>query len=107
MMRERLDLPFLLLVAIASAHLAVARDLQDLDLTVHASDIEPSVSIKTYENRTVEEYRVNNHLYKIKITPAVGAPYYLVDEDGSGDMAWHRGQPDYQQNVPQWTLASW
>jgi hypothetical protein len=106
-MTKHVHLPFLLLAAVAVADLALARDLSDLDLTVHDSDIQPSVTVKSYENRTVEEYRVNNNLYKIKITPTVGAPYYLVDEDGSGDMAWHRGDPDHGQNVPQWTLMSW
>jgi hypothetical protein len=106
-MRKKLHLPSLLLAAVALADLSDARDLKDLDLTVHDSDIQPSVTVKSFQNRTVEEYRVNNNLYKIKITPAVGAPYYLVDEDGSGDMAWHRGQPDSQQNIPQWTLMSW
>ena len=55
----------------------------------------------------VEEYRVNNNLYMIKVTPSVGAPYYLVDEDGSGDMAWNRGASQFEENVPQWALFSW
>ena len=58
-------------------------------------------------NRTVEEYSVNNNTYMVKITPTAGAPYYLVDEDGSGEMAWKRGAPDVENTVPQWTLLSW
>jgi hypothetical protein len=78
-----------------------------LDLSVHPEDITPAVTVREHENRTVEEYRVNNRLYMLKVIPAIGAPYYLVDEDGSGDMAWHRGTSRVEQSVPQWTLMSW
>jgi hypothetical protein len=97
----------LLFAMLAAGHPAVGRDLSSLDLSVHESDIEPSVTLREHENRVVEEYRVNNQLYMIKITPTVGAPYYLVDEDGSGDMAWNRGGRDFEKTVPQWTLLSW
>jgi hypothetical protein len=86
---------------------AVGRDLADLDLSVRPSDVEPAVTVREHENRVVQEYRVNNNLYMMKITPTVGAPYYLVDEDGSGDMAWHRSTDQIEDNVPQWTLMSW
>ena len=94
---------FALCGAMTSAQTSVA----DLDLRVTDADIAPSVNIKEFDNRTVEEYSVNNNTYMVKITPTVGAPYYLVDEDGSGEMAWRRGAPDVDNNVPQWTLLSW
>lgn len=81
--------------------------LQDLDLRVTAADIEPAVTIREYENRTVEEYSVNNNTYMVKVTPAAGAPYYLVDQDGSGEMEWRRNTPGMDMQVPQWTLFSW
>jgi len=62
---------------------AEQRRVADLDLSVQESDITPSVTLREHENRAVEEYRVNNNLYMVKITPAAGAPYYLVDDDGS------------------------
>jgi hypothetical protein len=98
-------LPSALLMAAGAAGQQPA--LTDLDLRVTAADIEPSVTIKEYDNRTVEEYSVNNNTYMVKITPTVGAPYYLVDEDGSGDMAWRRPSPAMDTQVPQWTLLSW
>ena len=79
----------------------------DFDLGVTDADLEPSVTLREREGATVQEYRVNNRLYQVKITPTVGAPYYLVDEDGSGDMAWHRGASQVETNIPQWTLLSW
>ena len=87
--------------------LAGARDLADLDLGVTQADYSPAITIEEHENRIVQEFRVNNNLYMVKITPSVGAPYYLVDEDGSGDMAWHRGAGQFETQVPQWTLATW
>jgi hypothetical protein len=79
----------------------------DLDLRVTDADLEPTVTLTEREAATVQEYRVNNRLYQIKITPRVGAPYYLVDEDGSGDMAWQRGGSQFENNIPQWALLSW
>ncbi len=89
--------------ALRNAQTSVA----DLDLRVTSADIAPSVNIKEFDNRTVEEYSVNNNTYMVKITPTAGAPYYLVDDDGSGEMAWKRGAPDIENTVPQWTLLSW
>ena len=87
----------------ANAQTSVA----DLDLRVTSADIAPSVKIQEFDNRTVEEYSVNNNTSMVKITPTAGAPYYLVDDDGSGEMAWKRGAPDIENTVPQWTLLSW
>ncbi|MBK1703138.1 DUF2782 domain-containing protein [Halochromatium glycolicum] len=81
--------------------------LSELDLRVTEADIAPQVRVRDYANRTVEEYSVNNNVYMIKITPTAGAPYYLVDSDGSGDMEWNRGQPGRDMEVPQWALFSW
>ncbi len=81
--------------------------LSDLDLRVTEADIAPQVRVRDYENRTVEQFSVNNNVYMVRITPAVGAPYYLVDSDGSGDMEWNRGRPGLDMQVPQWALISW
>jgi hypothetical protein len=98
-------LPILVLPGADAA--AQGSSLQGLDLRVTQADIEPSVTIKEYENRTVEEYSVNNNTYMVKITPNAGAPYYLVDQDGSGEMEWRRNTPGMDTQVPQWTLFSW
>ena len=99
--------PTLLAAVLAAPVAGFAADVAGLDLSLRDSDIEPSVTLREHENRSVQEYRVNNQLYMVKITPLVGAPYYLVDEDGSGEMAWHRGGSGIEQKVPQWTLTSW
>lgn len=77
------------------------------DLITSLDEFEPSIKIESYENRTTEEYSVNNNVYMIKITPTVGAPYYLVDPDGTGDMEWKRETDDKYMAPPRWTLHSW
>jgi hypothetical protein len=81
--------------------------LSSLDLRVGEADLAPSITLKEADNRSVQEYRVNNSLYMVKITPRVGASYYLVDQDGSGDMTLSRYTPEIETQVPQWVLHSW
>jgi hypothetical protein len=100
-------LPYLALALLVGLGPASGLRGADLDLGVTDADLEPSITLREREGATVQEYRVNNRLYQVKITPSVGAPYYLVDEDGSGDMAWHRGASELETNIPQWALLSW
>ena len=55
---------------------------------------------------TVEEYRVGGKLYMLKVTPATGASYYLVDEKGDGKMT---RQDSFDSGVrpPMWVIHSW
>ncbi|CAB1276869.1 DUF2782 domain-containing protein [Candidatus Nitrosacidococcus tergens] len=46
----------------------------------------PEVKIIQDGNTQVKEYRLNGKLYKVKVTPAVGPSYYLVDINGKGDF---------------------
>jgi len=55
----------------------------------------------------IEEYRVNNQLYMMKITPSIGPPYYLIDRDGDGDLETKRFELDENFQVPQWVLIRW
>lgn len=68
--------------------------------------LEPEVTIIRREDATIEEYRVNGRLYKVKVTPAVGPPYYLVDRNGDGRMV---RMNELQEGfvVPQWVIFSW
>lgn len=86
---------------------AVSQGAQNLDLSLHPSDIEPAITLEEHHNRTVEEYRVNGNLYMIKINPKIGAPYYLVDDTGTGDMELRRGPAGRDIKIPRWTLLTW
>lgn len=69
--------------------------------------LEPQVTIIRRAESTVEEYRINGQLYMVKITPDVGAAYYLVDTDGDGSLETTRHSLDANHNIPQWILFSW
>lgn len=49
--------------------------------------LEPQVTILKRGTDTIEEFRIAGRLYMIKVTPASGVPYYLVDERGDGNFA--------------------
>ena len=69
--------------------------------------LEPEINIQQFDNREVQEYSVNDRVYMIKITPAVGSPYYLVDPDGTGEMEYKRDTVGLEVNPPRWTLFRW
>ncbi len=64
---------------------------------------EPEVTIVERDKATFEEYRINGRLYKIKVTPKVGPPYYLIDE--LGDNIWRRYDASGPSlHVPRWVI---
>jgi hypothetical protein len=66
---------------------------------------DPQVTIIKQTELTVEEYRSGGKLYMIKITPKVGAPYYLVDDRGDGKFA-RQESLDSGFRVPRWIIKS-
>lgn len=75
--------------------------------TGEAMELEPQVTIIQKKDATIEEYRINGHLYKAKVTPVVGPSYYLVDRDGDGRLE-SRVNDIYEDiPVPQWVLLTW
>jgi hypothetical protein len=68
--------------------------------------LEPQVTIIKRETETREEYRIKGKLYMVKVTPAVGPAYYLVDRHGDG----HFVEADPTQpsiKPPMWVIHSW
>lgn len=64
---------------------------------------EPDINIIERDNATFEEYRINGRLYKIKVTPKIGTPYYLNYEEGAN--VWHRDDGvDPAPEAPVWDL---
>jgi hypothetical protein len=68
--------------------------------------LEPQVTIVKSETETREEYRKNGKLYMVKVTPAVGPSYYLVDQQGDGNFNRVAGDGPIV-NPPMWTIKSW
>lgn len=68
--------------------------------------LEPQVTIVKSEKETREEFRVNGKLYMIRVTPAAGAPYYLVDNQGDGNFI-EANIPGPVTKPPMWVIHSW
>lgn len=67
--------------------------------------LEPQVTITKRGEDKVEEFRMNNKLYMIKVTPPHGIPYYLIDEKGDGSMT-RQESLDTGLRVPMWVIHS-
>jgi hypothetical protein len=64
----------------------------------------PDVSIKTKGEDKVEEYRIRGKLYKMRVVPAAGAAYWLVDPKGDGSFVRVDG-PTPNIAVPMWVIV--
>lgn len=65
--------------------------------------LEPQVTIIKRGTETVEEFRIGGRLYMIKVTPASGAPYYLIDQTGDGRFTRHHSL-DTGIRPPMWVI---
>jgi hypothetical protein len=65
--------------------------------------LEPQVTIRKDGENTVSEYRIKGRLYMMKVTPAHGRAYVLVDHKGDGQFA-RQDNLDSGLRVPQWVL---
>lgn len=74
-------------------------------LTADEADA-PQITIKKRGQEKREEYRVHGKLYMIKVTPAVGKPYYLIDQLGDGTFARKDGL-DSNIHPPMWVVHEW
>jgi hypothetical protein len=68
--------------------------------------LEPQVTILKRGTDTVEEYRIGGKLYMIKVTPAHGVPYYLVDRDGYGNFVRDDAYAGNNVRPPMWVIFS-
>lgn len=69
--------------------------------------VEPQVTIVQHEKETIEEYRIHNQLYMIKVTPKIGKPYYLVDTTGDGKLNTRRDTLGPKMVIPSWVIYRW
>ena len=70
------------------------------------SSFEPQISIQRRGTDTIEEFRIRGKLYMVKVTPAHGVPYYLIDEKGAGDFT-RRDSYDTGTRPPMWVIHQW
>jgi hypothetical protein len=109
-MTHRYALPTCLLVALAAP---LAPNAQPADppppppLLESAPDpelAEPDVVVIERDDERIEEYRMNGQIYMVRIVPAVGPPYYLLDSDGNGSFETTRDELTPNMAVPNWVL---
>ncbi len=93
-----MSLPRLLAVLALGAGLSTAGPAV---LAQSGADVQPDITIRQEEERTIREYRVNGVLYAIEVQPAAGPSYYLVDHDGDGDFTRHESE---RIAVPEWVI---
>jgi hypothetical protein len=67
----------------------------------------PEVTIKRDAKGTREEYAINGRVYMVKVIPAVGPPYYLVDPTGQGEFSQQINDIKNPPPVPRWVLLRW
>ncbi len=67
-----------------------------------AQELEPEITITTKGDAIHEEYRLNGVLYMIKVIPAKGKPYYLIDYEGDGKFRRSALEPNI--TIPMWVI---
>lgn len=67
----------------------------------------PQVTTRTENGETIQEYRINNKLYMMRVTPKHGPAYVLMDQKGDGTFT-RLDTPITEGNlrVPQWVLMT-
>ena len=69
--------------------------------------LEPEITIVKKPDQTIEEYRINGQLFKVKITPSSGPAYYLIDQDGDGVLETRSNDLATASQIPPWLIFSW
>lgn len=67
----------------------------------------PEVTIKRQGKDTIEEYSIGGRVYMVKVQPAVGPAYYLVDPNGQGQFSQQINDIKNPPPVPRWVLLRW
>ena len=67
----------------------------------------PEVTIKRDTKGTREEYSINGRVYMVKVVPAIGPAYYLVDPTGQGEFSQQINDIKNPPPVPRWVLLRW
>ncbi len=80
----------------------------ELPMPVQSGEtLEPDITIIRKGKKTIQEYRKNGQLYMVKIIPAVGPAYYLIDKDGDGNMDVRESDLDKGTNINLWKIFQW
>lgn len=64
----------------------------------------PEITIVRRHGGTLDEYRINDRIFMVKMTPTKGKAYYLVDTDGDGKLNTRYNAMDDGLVIPSWVL---
>ncbi len=68
----------------------------------------PEITIRQLGDQgSVEEYRAGGVLYMVRVNPAKGASYYLMDTDGDGNLETRYNDLQSNLAIPAWVLLRW
>lgn len=99
-MKTLLIVPLMVLAGCAS--LGSAQNDPAVDLA------DAQVAVRTEPNGDViEEYRVAGQMRMVKVTPARGPAYYLMDENGDGRLDKSKGAGEKDISPVYWKLYGW
>lgn len=70
-------------------------------------EMEPDINIVRKGKKTIHEYRLNGHLYMIKVIPDIGPPYYFIDSNGDGVLDVRGNDLDKGSRVNMWKILEW
>lgn len=88
---------YMLLLSLALFSLPLQAEEQPQRPQVNPGNVpEGEVVITAGKSITLHEYRRDGQVYKVKVVPKKGRPYYLVDSNGDGNL-----------DQMQWVLVSW
>ena len=65
------------------------------------------INIIKRKDRSMEIHSINGVIYKIKVTPSYGPPYYLYDTDGDGSLETRTNREISETTVQQWKIFEW
>ncbi|MGB9670173.1 MAG: DUF2782 domain-containing protein [Halothiobacillaceae bacterium] len=104
---NKILLPAVLLLGVALP--ATAQDAPQPPATSVQTEAvpEPEITIRPSADGMIEEYRIKGRLYMVKISPKDAPPYYLIDNDGDGELETRHNGPMESRLIPQWILFRW
>lgn len=70
-------------------------------------EMQPDITIVKKGGETIQEYRRNGKLYMVKVKPAAGPSYIMLDKDGDGVLDVKKNYLDENTNINQWLLFEW
>ena len=65
----------------------------------------PEISVIVLADGRLQEFRINDRLYMVKVAPHKGLAYYLVDTEGDGRLDTRFNDLDPGLMIPGWVLV--